>query len=307
MFKPIKALALVALASFAVTGSAQARTWGGLDHFAFNIQNSAMGEPVTFVFAPKKGKYEFKELRGGPIKVRLKAEGYRRSWITEYGIYLGSTVEGKEIATNGVQKGYWERFDKKVSLKPTRSLLKSHEAKALKLCQQHGKANDKVVKELPITFAGSLRAEGKNLVGSPGHPPKLKALAYHHARVVCMPEPFEVKDVDVSVNYKGGMQCPKEATLNVKFTTNKPGKHKIEFMLVRGDGAKQWNTAYTFGSGDHSIAVFHKNYTFKKSTSRKYMVIVKGSPISSSWEPMKVTCGTGGGGFKAAPTSNNNY
>ncbi len=306
MFKPIKALALVALASFAVTGSAQARTWGGVDDFAFDIDNSAFGDPVTFVFAPKNGKYEFKEIKGGPIKIRLKGKGYRRSWITEYGIYLGYGVQGKEIATSGTQKGHWESFDKKVSLKPTRSLLKSYEAEALKQCQQHGKLDEKVVKAVPIPFTGKLRAEGKNLLKSAANPPKWVKNNFHYARAVCLPEPFMVKDVDVSVNYKGGMQCPKEATLNVKFTTNKPGKHKIEFMLVRGDGAKQWNTVYTFGSGDHSIAVFHKNYTFNKSTSRKYMIIVKGSPISSDWEPMKVTCGTGGG-FKAAPTSNNNY
>jgi hypothetical protein len=110
-----------------------------------------------------------------------------------------------------------------------------------------------------------------------------------------MPEPFEVKDVELSVKYHGDpFACPVKATLSAKFTTNKPGKNKFSFMLFRDNGMKQVVSSETFGSG---YAVFHKDYTFKKSDSRKYMVIVNGSPISTNWVPMHVNCSAAAGSF----------
>lgn len=309
MSKFMKAALLASLVGALSGGSAQAglAKWGGVKDFSFEIERSNFGKSMNFVFAPKSGKYEFERLDGGPIKMRLKGKGVRRSWIDEYGIHVGKNDQGPVISSNGFNKGHWKKFDKKVSLEPKRSLFKSYEAEALKYCKKHGKLTEKVIGELKIPFTGWLNANGKNGPWLGERPPSwIKKTVYYTAGIVCLPEPFEVKDVDVSVKYEGGRKCPKKATLKIKFTTNKPGKNKIDFMLALGDGTTQWNSAETFGSGQNSIAVWHRNYTFRQSVNRKYMVIVKGSPISSDWVPMVVNCGGGIGGFQAAPSPHDN-
>ncbi len=298
MFRTLKVVALAVTATLVLPALAEA--YGTVKDFSFTVQQSHLGNPVTFVFAPHRGRYKFEALQGGPINIRLQGKGYRRSWIEEYKIWMGPTNNDMRIASNGFQKGHWETFDKKVSLNPTRDLLKDYEAKALRYCKKHGKPDEKVVGELKIPFTGQLIADGPHYGFVRDFPDAFRVVDYK-ARIVCKPEPFEVKEVDVSVKYKGGLACPKKATLNVEFRTNKPGKHKIEFMLALDDGTTQWNTAYTYGSGKNSIAKWHRNYTFNNSVSRKYMIIVKGSPISSDWVPMKVTCGRAPGGLTTGP------
>lgn len=299
MSKFIKAAALALVATAVLgSGAAQAKT-DLIKNNSVSIANTYLSNPPAIVFVPKNGKYEADKSRSYNVDVHIHAE--RRLTAKIWHWQVEEQYTKTLIGDNGFQDVALKTLDKTFHLKIDWNFLKKHEAKARKVCEVHGKPNEKVIKidnDVRLYYSSTVWAKTKHSADSE------KVSAVIPISIVCMPEPFEVKDVDVSVSYKGGMQCPKEATLNVKFTTNKPGKHKIEFMLARGDGATQWNTVYTFGSGDHSIAVFHKNYTFKKSESRKYMIVVKGSPISSDWVPMKVNCGTGGGGFKAAPKPN---
>jgi len=285
------------LASGMQSGPSEAAIrWGALKDFSFSIENSNLGNPVTFVFTPKNGKYAFERLEGGPIKMRLKGKGYRRSWIDEFGIHLGKNDKGPTIAANDLQKGHWESFDKKVSLNPTRNLLKNYEAKALKYCQDHGKPNKKVIGPLKIPFAGWLHASGKNIISDGSPPPRyIIWVKEYSARVVCMPEAFRVIDADLSVKFDGSpLSCPVKATLTAKFKTNKPGTFK--FNLYRGDGEFQ---TVTRTAGESGVATFTKHYTFKKPTNRKYLVATIPSGASSGWVPMKVNCNNKTDGFQA--------
>ena len=305
MSKFIKTAVLALATTAALSGSVQAaKKWGALKDFSFSIESSNLGNPVTFVFKPSNGKYKFEKLEGGPIKMRLKGKGYRRSWVDEYGIHLGKSRNGPTIAANDLQKGHWERFDKKVSFIPTRNLLKSYEAKALKYCEKHGKPDKKVIGPLNIPFSGWLHASGKNtlFIGKPP-PDFILWFKYYSARVVCRQEPFRVKDAQLSVKYHSNPnRCPVKVTMKATFKANKPGTFK--FNLYRGDGEFQ-NVTKTIGNSGK--VTFSKDYTFKNSTDRKYMVAVVPSGASSGWVPMKVNCKKTSDGFQnSMPKSANN-
>ncbi len=298
-------LSLLVPATMAGSNSVSAATkqWGAVKDFSLEVKKpSRFGHSLTFVFKKHRGKYEFDKLEGGPIAMRLKGKGLRRSWIDSYGIHIGREGRGTKIYGGD---GHWKSFDKKVSWKPTRDLLKSFEAKALKYCKDNGDPAEEIVGTVNIPLTAWLKASGKNKAWVGNRPHSRVAMSRAHAaKVVCKPEPFEVKDLKVSVKYQGGLGCPKKVTLTAQFKANKPGKHKIEFLLALGDGTTQWNSVKTYSAGQGSMARWHRNYTFKNSVNRKYMVTVKGSPISSEWIPMKVICGSTPGGYQAAPGRN---
>ena len=73
---------------------------------------------------------------------------------------------------------------------------------------------------------------------------------------------------------------------------NKPGK--VNFMLYRHDGAKQAASLKTGKTGNGYAKRCAKTYTFEKSTKRKYVVVLKGHPLSTNWVPLNVNCGLEG-------------
>ena len=79
-----------------------------------------------------------------------------------------------------------------------------------------------------------------------------------------------------------------------------------QFVLVRDNGMKQEVNAETFGSGAQSIALWRKNYTFTKTESRKYMIVVKGHKATALWVPVRANCSSGpAGGFSNGPIPTN--
>ena len=89
-------------------------------------------------------------------------------------------------------------------------------------------------------------------------------------------------------------KCGKPVKMVGEFHTNEPGK--IEFMYVRGDGAKQNASVVTTKTANGFSKRWAKTYKFNETTFRKYMIIVKGHPASTNWKPLKVHCG---GSFKS--------
>ncbi len=295
-----KATLLALTTSLALSAAAEAQPYGGIKNFSFGIQDSYLGDPLTFVFVPRKGKYVFDRLDGSPVKLRLKGEKYRRAQITGYQIYLGHPHSGgKKIASHGHQQGSWEKVDRRVAFSD-RNLLKGYEARALKYCQQHGDPNKRVVNDMDLMFTGWMQSKGKNISQSAKNPTVNKATRYATAKIVCMPEPFNVTDVKLSIKRTGSMTaCPANITLTAQFKANKAGK--FTFRLFRGDGAFR-DVKMTANNTGH--ATYTRKYTFNETTHRKYYAAVMGgAQASSQWTPMSVNCSqpVGGGAFTTAP------
>lgn len=105
-----------------------------------------------------------------------------------------------------------------------------------------------------------------------------------------VPTPMKISSMQFKHSvYKPDGKCPAEVTLRATFVTTKPGD--IRFTLYRGDGARRniKVTAKKQSAGHYGSWI--QKYTFSKSESRKYMIVVKGHPLSSHWEHINIDCG----------------
>lgn len=303
MFHGFKSLALVAGVIVALAGSTNAA--GAINYVqneSLELPSGVFSNPPALVFSQSDGKYEAQKDKTYSTSLRLKAEKKWNARITEW--ELAEIKTGAVLNSNGFQQASIKKLDKSVTYNIGWDQLKHFESKGRALCEQHGKPNEKVVKtsaNIRFEFKAIVRARTNNA----SDVKVLKKFLPIH--VVCMPEPFEVKDVQLSVQYEGNSRdCPVKATLKAKFTTNKPGKNKFTFLLVRDNGMKQEVNAETFGSGAQSIALWHKNYTFTKTESRKYMIVVIGHKATALWVPVRANCSSGpAGGFSNGPIPTN--
>ncbi|MCR9139828.1 MAG: hypothetical protein NXI27_27800 [Alphaproteobacteria bacterium] len=86
--------------------------------------------------------------------------------------------------------------------------------------------------------------------------------------------------------------CGKPVKLVANFQATGPGK--VNFMLFRGDGAKQNASVMISKNGNGYMKHWAKSYKFSKTTKRKYMIVVKGHKVSTNWVPLKVQCKANG-------------
>ena len=307
MFKRLKPLALAVVATLALTGATEAG-YGGIKQktASFKVLDSVMHHTTTMVFAPKNGKYEFKEMQGGPLQVHLKAEKARRAWISRYYIALGSSMGLKLIDTGwGDLKD--EKVDKSFSFNLTRQMLKSIETEGRNFCNRKGNPNETVLEKTSIKVFARVESGGNNIAMTTNSLDSYTANRYAPIYIACMPEPFEVTDVQLSVKYEGNSRnCPVNATLQAKFKTNKAEKKQFTFVLVRDNGMKQEVTKYAYPEGNGGVATWQKKYTFTKTESRKYMIYVKGHKATAMWVPVGANCSSGpAGGFSNGPIPTN--
>lgn len=305
MSKKLKPVILAAMATLALTGTVEAG-YGGIKQktASFEVLNSVMHHTTTMVFEPKNGTYEFKEMQGGPLQVHLKAEKARRAWISRYYIALGSSMGTKLIDTGwGDLKD--EKVDKTFSFNLTRQMLKSIESEGRNFCNQKGKPNEMVLDQTSIKVFARVESGGNNIAMTMNSLDSYKATRHAPVHIACLPEPFEVKDVQLSVKYEGPANgCPVKATLQAKFKTNKPEKKQFTFVLVRDNGMKQEVTKHAYPQGNGGVATWQKSYTFTKSESRKYFVYVKGHKATSpTWVPVTANCHSNSGGTKKGKAS----
>lgn len=118
-------------------------------------------------------------------------------------------------------------------------------------------------------------------------------MAQFKVKVTCkayVPPPLALNNTLFMAYTHGSKGCPRKATVEAQFYTNRAGK--IEFMLYRNDGAKQ---KISINTTKKESGIFHaywsKNYNFTKSVDRKYMIAVLGHKYSSQWKPIVVKCG----------------
>ncbi|WP_299396169.1 hypothetical protein [Pelagibius sp.] len=262
-----------------------------IKNYSFGPSNSYLNNPPALVFVPKSGKYEMEKPGNYQVKLHLKAEKKWNARITNWEI-VETSAGGGMIASHGFAPTSLKKLNKTVTLKIGPNKLKHFEAKGRKVCQQHGKPDEKVVKiskDVRFEFSGYVMAKNKNRIDV------RKETDSVSIKIVCMPEPFAVNDVKLSVKFNGSpLSCPVKATLKAEFKGNKPGT--FTFRIFRGDGATQ-DVTRTIGSAGK--VSFTKHYTFNKSADRKYLIAVIGHPIATQWVPMKVHCGKKIDGFKA--------
>lgn len=282
---------LLALAATAVLSTPASADINLIKNASFGASDSYLNNPPALVFVPKNGKYEVQKSGNYQVKLHLKAEKKWNARITKWEIVETSTGGGM-VASNGFASSSLKKLNKTVTLKIGWNKLKHFEAKGRKVCEQHGKPDEKVtksVKDVRFEFSGFIKAKNKNRTDT------WKNWDFVPIRVVCMPEPFAVKDVKLSVKFHSSpFKCPVKATLKAEFEANKPGTFK--FRIFRDDGATQDVTRTIGQAGKVS---FVKHYNFKKAAKRKYLVAVIGHPVATQWVPMNVNCNPKIDGFQA--------
>jgi len=104
--------------------------------------------------------------------------------------------------------------------------------------------------------------------------------------VICKPKKpaFTVSEVKLYLS-PSNPKCNEPVQLTAQFKANMPGS--IKFKLVRGDFEMQ---DVTLNTGANT-SLWSKTYTFDETTNRKYMILVTGHPLSTSWVPLEVQCG----------------
>lgn len=190
--------------------------------------------------------------------------------------------------------GIWEtaaghhprKFDITTSTTIGTNVLHAYEATARNACNQYG-ADKKVVRNLnlPMLFSVSSFQTTKQMQ------------AAYPGKIVCMPKkgPKRVPPTALKVSKvklytaPAKPKCGKPVMLVTEIWSNRPGK--VDFMLFRGDGAKQNASVTTRKVNGGVAALWSKTYTFDKSVDRKYMVVVKGHEFSTDWVPVKLNCG----------------
>jgi len=282
---------LLALAATAVLSTPASADIKLIKHASFGASDSYLNNPPALVFVPKNGKYEVQKSGNYEVKLHLKAEKKWNARITKWEI-METTAGGGMIASNGFASSSLKKLNKTVTLNIGWNKLKHFEAKGRKICEQHGKPDEKAIKiskDVRFEFTGFIRAENKNRIDVWNNWDSVSI------KVVCMPEPFAVNDVKLSVKFDGSpFKCPVKATLKAEFKANKPGTFK--FRIFRGDGTTQDVTRTIGNAGKVS---YTKHYTFNKSTDRKYLIAVIGHPVATQWVPMKVGCNKKIDGFQA--------
>jgi hypothetical protein len=267
-----------------VAGSAQAG-WDG--YIKSNV--SQFGEPVKLEIVSDGGGYR---LKGNsfqlPIEYRAEVDSRGRK-LRQIDVNVVTVLQGAG-KTAGLrrdlnQKAAWG----KTLLVMNRAHLAPMEAQARKICASHNSAKPKEVAariplQMTVYFDPEKASHGMARFTKDGDVP---------AVIVCPGQPkresVDLKLTDLKVyTLPAKPACGKPVQLVAEFWTNKPGK--VDFQLFRGDGERQKASVETAKAGKGYVKRWGKSYTFDKSESRKYMILVTGHPASSDWVPINVNC-----------------
>ncbi len=86
--------------------------------------------------------------------------------------------------------------------------------------------------------------------------------------------------------------CGKPVRLIAEFHTNKPGK--VDFVLHRREGRSQHASLTTQKVDDGYAERWSREYVYKNSVRREYMIVVKNEKFSTRWIPVEVKCSASG-------------
>ncbi len=98
---------------------------------------------------------------------------------------------------------------------------------------------------------------------------------------------FEISDVKL-YTLPAKPVCGEPVRLVTEIHATKPGK--VDFTLLRRVGRSQKASLTIAGDGEELVQRWIKEFTYKSSVKREYMVVVKGHEYSTGWVPVEVNC-----------------
>lgn len=286
----IKTLA-VTMALSTIAGSAIAK-----NKFDFKSGLSQFGEPAVLQMDFSSGKYHLRsKTHGVPIRYHAEVSGLSNLHYVDVQIkhiLYGNGGYFRLRAWGGPQETQRKAFGN-VNLPLTKSKLSVMEKMGAELCASHNGSKAKLIKtSIPMQMTVEYRKKGNNI--------RVHRDADMPAMIVCNPKSaadtssFKVKMTSLKLyTIPTNPRCGQQVKLITELWTNLPGK--IKLRLTRGDGGTQ-NVSLTTAkvSGGYSKR-WAKTYTFNKSVNRKYKISANGSPFSTPWVPLKVSCGANTG------------
>lgn len=224
------------------------------------------------------------------FKPRLKV--YFKANAKSHGRVL---LDGIGVIWDMPAQYFTKKHEELVTLNFGKTVLSKYKNKAAALCDVFGGAN-KVVRDMNIetTFDVYRQKTVEHKYKKGTFPMKVvcRAKPDGPTRNPQTSENQVKKDLKLTklklYTIPNNPKCGKSVKLVGEFHTNTPGK--VEFMLVRGDGAKQNASVATTKGGSGYVKRWAKTYKFNKSTQRKYMIIAKGHKASTNWVHMKIWC-----------------
>jgi hypothetical protein len=215
-------------------------------------------------------------------------------------------VSGANLRINPVGSNHWTnvwglpanyktyKYESLESFVVGKNLLSPNQNSAASLCDVFG-GSKKVIRDMNLPAVWAVRAKKSAGVD------KRSNLV---VKVVCMPKkasrPSSGPKV-AQINFytiPARPQCNKPVSVVADFVTTAGGK--LEFSLVRNDGANQKQSAIMQNRPGKPMATgrWLKTYTLKKTTSRRYQIVMAKQAMASKWIDVKVNCGIGQTGGK---------
>ncbi|MCP4073869.1 MAG: hypothetical protein GY742_19415 [Hyphomicrobiales bacterium] len=276
-----------ALAVVAITGSAQAK-----NKFDFKSGLSQFGEPAMLQMDFSNGKYSLRsKTHGVPIRYHAEVSGSANLHYVDVEIkhiLYGRSGYFRLRSWGGPQDMQRKAFGN-VNLPLTKNKLAVMEKLGAELCATHNGSKAKLINTtIPIQMTVEYRKKGNNI--RVHRDADMPAIIVCNSKSAADTSSFKVKMTSLKLyTIPAKPRCGKQVKLITELWTNLPGK--IKLRLTRGDGGTQ-NVSLTTAkvSGGFSKR-WAKTYTFNKSVNRKYKISANGSPFSTPWVPLKISCG----------------
>jgi hypothetical protein len=186
------------------------------------------------------------------------------------------------------------KYEKLVTYSVGKAMLSPFQGKAKAVCDVFG-GSKKQVHDIGLKTEMYVSQSSK----------VVRKYANMPVRIVCMPKKASKPSAGLKVakinfyTIPARPVCNKPVSVVADFVTSTPGK--VEFSLVRNDGANQKQSAIMQGQRGKPMAIgkWLKTYNFKKNTNRRYQIVLANQPMKSKWIDVKVSCGVGTTGGKA--------
>jgi hypothetical protein len=310
----LKGLSIAALMSCALTTNVAAED-ARIKAASFKIQSVYKGDEIIVTSSDGK-KWDTMDSKALKLSASMKVLTKGRGYVDGLGIFLGACTStgcknnplifSNYPSTDNYHKNKVITFPgNKFPLSTYGIAVPSYGDEILKSCNNGLQSNGATKtysfkKQITASFSANTR-KGSNHspeVQQPGsgYPDfnggDVNRQSSFTIKVICKaytPPPLVLNSVYFVVYKHQAKGCPQKATIDVQFKTSRAGK--ISFNLYRNDGNFQKITLNSKKDGEFFRAKWERNYTFKKSVDRKYMIATTQHKYSSPWKSMVVKCG----------------
>ena len=181
--------------------------------------------------------------------------------------------------------GKQHKFEGSTGVRIAKAHLQGSVNSAAALCHMSG-GSKKVTRQLDLPLAINAIATKGGWVKRWGSFP---------VRVICNAKPAGPSKTPMKLSQvklytaPGQPKCGAKTLMVAEFWADRPGK--VNFIYQRDDGEKANGSVQVKKLRGGYAGTWHRVYQFNQSVNRRYMIIVKGHPLSTNWVPLKVNCG----------------